>query len=157
MLDHRLVGGQVDSSELDRLAAMLLAFYRRAARVLMLPAAHLAQWQQGLLCNRRVLLDPRLGLPAGLVRRIDPTTLSRLPPGCSRASGGEGRVVDGHGDLRPEHVWLGDQIKIVDCLEFNANLRAVDPFDEMAYLSLECERLGARRTGEDLRRRLAHG
>ena len=53
------------------------------------------------------------------------------------------RIVDGHGDLRPEHIWLDDPIEIIDCLEFNARLRAVDPFDEIAFLSLKCERLGA--------------
>ena len=49
----------------------------------------------------------------------------------------------GHGDLRPEHIWLDDKVRIIDCLEFNPRLRAVDPFDEIAFLSLECERLGA--------------
>jgi len=53
------------------------------------------------------------------------------------------RIVDGHGDLRPEHIWLDDKVRIIDCLEFNSRLRVVDPFDEIAFLSLECERLGA--------------
>ena len=29
------------------------------------------------------------------------------------------RIVDGHGDLRPEHICLGDPVRIIDCLEFN--------------------------------------
>ena len=44
------------------------------------------------------------------------------------------RIIDGHGDLRPEHIWLGDPVRIIDCLEFNKRLRTVDPFDEIAYL-----------------------
>jgi aminoglycoside phosphotransferase family enzyme len=52
-------------------------------------------------------------------------------------------IIDGHGDLRPEHISLGDPVRIIDCLEFNPRLRAVDPYDEIAFLCLECERLGA--------------
>jgi len=55
----------------------------------------------------------------------------------------DGRVVDGHGDLRPEHVCLNRPIVIFDCLEFNAALRQVDPFDEIALLGVECAQLGA--------------
>jgi aminoglycoside phosphotransferase family enzyme len=54
-----------------------------------------------------------------------------------------GRIVDGHGDLRPEHVWLNTPPLVIDCLEFNERLRQVDPFDEITYLGLECARLGA--------------
>jgi len=157
MLDHALVGGRVASSQIDRLAAKIVEFYRHAARILVTPQAHLAQWRQSLSYNRRVLLDPRLGLPFGLVERIDRAQR------CFVARRGqvlvrrvrEGEIVDGHGDLRPEHIWLGDGIRIIDCLEFNARLRAVDPFDEIAYLSVECERLGNRRAGEQIRRRVA--
>jgi aminoglycoside phosphotransferase family enzyme len=53
------------------------------------------------------------------------------------------KIVDGHGDLRPEHIFIEDTIRIIDCLEFNPKLRAVDPLDEVAYLSIECESLGA--------------
>ena len=67
------------------------------------------------------------------------------------------RIVDGHGDLRPEHIWLGDPVRIIDCLEFNDRLRAGDPLDEIAFLSLECERLGAAWAGEWVRRRVMRG
>jgi aminoglycoside phosphotransferase family enzyme len=65
-------------------------------------------------------------------------------------------VVDGHGDLRPEHIWLGDPVRIIDGLEFNPGLRAVDPFDEIAFLCLECERLGCAWATEHIRRRARH-
>jgi aminoglycoside phosphotransferase family enzyme len=67
------------------------------------------------------------------------------------------KIVDGHGDLRPEHIWLGDPVRIIDCLEFNPHLRAVDPFDEIAFLSLECERLGSAATGARLKRQVTRG
>jgi aminoglycoside phosphotransferase family enzyme len=57
-----------------------------------------------------------------------------------RAAGG--RIVEGHGDLRPEHVCLTVPPVIFDCLEFNRDFRIVDPVDELAFLAMECERLG---------------
>ena len=39
---------------------------------------------------------------------------------------------------------------IIDCLEFNRRLRIVDPADELAFLAMECERLGAPRVGDRL-------
>ncbi|WP_342238579.1 hypothetical protein [Inquilinus sp. OTU3971] len=53
------------------------------------------------------------------------------------------RLVDGHGDLRPEHIFLGPPLRIIDCLEFSDALRRRDPVDELAALGMECERLGA--------------
>jgi aminoglycoside phosphotransferase family enzyme len=58
-----------------------------------------------------------------------------------------GRIVDGHGDLRPEHIWLDGAPAIIDCVEFDPALRVVDPADELAFLALECERLGAAAVG----------
>jgi aminoglycoside phosphotransferase family enzyme len=55
----------------------------------------------------------------------------------------QGKVVDAHGDLRPEHICVGPDPVIIDCLEFNADFRALDPVSELAFLSLECERLDA--------------
>jgi aminoglycoside phosphotransferase family enzyme len=64
-----------------------------------------------------------------------------------------GRVVEGHGDLRPEHICLSSMPRIIDCLEFRADLRFVDPLDELAFLAMECERLGVRSVEPILLRR----
>jgi aminoglycoside phosphotransferase family enzyme len=58
--------------------------------------------------------------------------------------------VEGHGDLRPEHLCLEDGITLIDCLEFSRELRLVDPVDELGFLALECERLGAPAMGAAL-------
>jgi aminoglycoside phosphotransferase family enzyme len=59
--------------------------------------------------------------------------------------------------LRPEHIWLNAEVRIIDCLEFNPRLRMVDPFDEIAYLDLECERLGAAWAGRYIKARVERG
>ncbi len=145
MLDHSIATRRLSAADLDRLVGVLANFYRRADRVTITVSAHLAEWSRSLAYNRRVLLDSRFGLADGLVRTIDRVQRRFL---AQHGKLLEDRircraVVDGHGDLRPEHIWLGDPPRIIDCLEFNPVLRANDPFDEIAFLTLECERLGA--------------
>lgn len=156
-LEHAILEDRVEPRQIERLAATLVRYYRGATPVFMSPEGHLEDWRQSRLYNRRVLLDPRLGLPAGLIIRVDGVQqrfLSRRRNVIAQRVRNRD-IVDGHGDLRPEHIWLGEPVKIIDCLEFNPRLRSVDPFDEIAFLSLECERLGAAWVGEYIRRRLA--
>lgn len=151
--------GRLEALQLDLLIAALVRFYRRARPALLSPGAYLAAWPKNLALNSRVLLDPRFDLPSRLVRRID-----RIQRRFVRERGDilltrarRHRIVDGHGDLRPEHIWLDHEIRIIDCLEFNARLRAVDPLDEVAFLTLECERLGAAWVGEYIRKGMVRG
>lgn len=159
MLDSAIANGWVKERHVDRLGRILAAFYRHANRVFISPRVHLARWLQNLLVNRLILTAPELGLPTGLVRRIDCVQRNFLTRRAAlftervRAAA----IVDGHGDLRPEHIWLGKPIRIIDCLEFNPTLRAVDPIDEVAYLSVECERLGAAWIGDRVRRHIQAG
>ncbi len=53
----------------------------------------------------------------------------------------EGRVRDGHGDLRAEHVVIGDDVQIVDCAEFDAGLRKIDVGADLAFLVMDLARL----------------
>ncbi len=156
MLDRMIDERRTTMPQLDRLVIALAQFYRSATPVFLAPAVYRADWKRSLDYNRRVLLDPRFGIPAGLVRRIDRAQRLFLQRrgDLIAARLRSRRIVDGHGDLRPEHIWLGDRIRIIDCLEFNSRLRVVDPFDEIAFLSLECERLGAAWVGATIERRM---
>jgi uncharacterized protein len=62
----------------------------------------------------------------------------------------DGRVVDGHGDLRPEHVFLERQPAIIDCVEYSASRRKTDALDDLCGLTMECLRLGRGDVAEDL-------
>jgi uncharacterized protein len=156
MLDRLIATGRLHRWQLDRVAALLVQFYRRAAAAFISPEVYEAELWRSLAYNRRLLLDPRFHLPPGAVRHVDTmqrrflTERAELLAARVRAR----RIVDGHGDLRPEHICIGDPVRIIDCLEFNARLRMVDPFDEIAFLCVECERLGAGWAGEYLRRRI---
>jgi aminoglycoside phosphotransferase family enzyme len=100
-----------------------------------------------------LLGQPRWALPdAGTALQRCACALHAGAPWVARRVA-EARIVEGHGDLRPEHVCLPEspappgawpaQPLVIDALEFDPGLRAVDPFDELAYLALECRRLGA--------------
>ncbi len=50
----------------------------------------------------------------------------------------EGRVRDGHGDLRLEHVYLEDgRPTVIDCIEFNERFRFADVCADIAFLSMD--------------------
>lgn len=53
----------------------------------------------------------------------------------------EGRICDGHGDLRAEHVYFLDGIQVIDCIEFNERFRYGDTAADLAFLHMDIERL----------------
>jgi aminoglycoside phosphotransferase family enzyme len=54
----------------------------------------------------------------------------------------EGRVRDGHGDLRLKHVYLTRPWSVIDPLEFSRELRFTDVAAEVGYLAMELDDLG---------------
>jgi len=53
-------------------------------------------------------------------------------------------AVDGHGDLMADDIYLlDDGPRVLDCLEFSDRLRSVDVLDDVAFLAMDLERLGA--------------
>jgi len=158
MLDQAIASGRLQRWQLDGIVATLVQFYRRSSAVLISPAAYIAEFRWSLAYDHRILLDPRFRLPAGWVRHIECMQRRFLSERSDLLADRvqRRRIVDGHGDLRPEHIHLGDPVRIIDCLEFNARLRMVDPLDEIAFLCVECERLGATWAAKHLQRRFTH-
>lgn len=144
--------------EVDRIARALAAFYAAAPPVILQPGRQSALWERALSFNRRILLDRRCGLPHGPVERVIRVLRRFLLLHGNRLANRarRHRIVDAHGDLRPDHIWLCGAVTFIDRLEFSAVLRALDPLDELAFLDVECRRMGADWIGARLRRRLAH-
>lgn len=62
-----------------------------------------------------------------------------------------GRVRDGHGDLRLEHVILDDDaVTVFDCVEFDTALRQIDVAADLAFLVMELVAHGADNLGDEL-------
>lgn len=152
MLDRLLTDHALDESRVDELGATLADFYRRAERSAMTPTEYVARFFREHAENRNILTRRAFALDHGRVPNILDRLESRLvalsPALEERVR--SGRIVDGHGDLRPEHICFCEPISIFDCLEFNSELRQVDPFDELAFLDIECALLGAPRVGARL-------
>jgi aminoglycoside phosphotransferase family enzyme len=66
----------------------------------------------------------------------------------------QGRMVEGHGDLRAEHMFVwdvnSDTVGAIDCLEFSRSLRELDCADEISFLALDCERLAGETVAQTL-------
>jgi len=152
MLDRLLSTGSVHTEELQRIAEMLARFYRDSSPVEMGPEDYCAHYEEQVELNLSVLADRTFGLTRGTIMRVCDVLPGYIQRSCSQliARAQDGRVIDGHGDLRPEHVCVESPPVIFDRLEFNRRLRLVDPADELASLTMECDRLGAPQVGEIL-------
>lgn len=155
MLSLAIAEGQVGPPDIESLVAVLASFYRSAPTTPVTPHDYLGRFQHELALNREVLLDPRWQA-SGAVAALD-LMGQCLAHGAAmlQARAARERLVEGHGDLRPEHVCLLHPPVVIDCLEFNAQLRQVDPFDELAFLALECDMAGAPWVGLQLIHSLA--
>ncbi len=156
-LEAALGRRDVPRVRIRQLAEILTCFYSRAPRLLLGADSYLSGLNRAILADRRLLLGGTFDLRPGRIQRIvniqHRFLQQRRPVLASRIH--RRLILDGHGDLRPEHIWLGGSYPIIDCLEFNAALRAGDALDEFAFLHLECERLGGVAVGDTLRRQLA--
>jgi uncharacterized protein len=161
MLDQAILKHTIEhdrSGRIEAVAGLLVGFYKACSPAEISPLAYLQQFAREQDINEAVLRDPRFNLDGAQVSDV----LDRVRHSIKEAASLKDRVkqshiVEGHGDLRPEHVCLSDPPVIIDCLEFRRALRLVDPFDELAFLTLECESLGAGWVGERIVERCAEG
>lgn len=150
MLDTCIRQQTVEPADVDRLAQVLLCFYRGAQRAPVDAVSYRRRSLADIEAKRVCLLQPRYGLPTA--------TISKAVEGLQRWVTAHGAllekrssfVVDGHGDLRPEHICLEAPPVVIDCLEFNRSLRLLDPISELSFLALECRRLNAAWVGAQL-------
>ena len=59
-------------------------------------------------------------------------------------------IRDGHGDLRAEHVVIGEEIEVFDPVEFDPALRQIDVSADLAFLVMDLERHGRAGLAADL-------
>src|SRR5262249_48381 len=137
--------GELRIDHIDRLADRLVDFYRALTPVAITPAQYLERCFAHVRGNRSELMAVKHHLPLNMVERIHGFQLQLLSlrPELFEQRVHQGRIVEGHGDLRPEHISLGEPVTIFDCIEFSADFRRLDVADELAFLAAECDFLGA--------------
>jgi aminoglycoside phosphotransferase family enzyme len=154
MLDVAAIAGDIELPALDSLLAKLAEFYRTAGK-----APWSGRQYADTLAEQSRRYATLIGSVSDGIKQDDVTALSerqfrfiaRNRPRLERRIEA-GRVVDAHGDLRPEHICLGTNPQIIDCLEFSDELRLLDTAEELSFLDLECQRLGCGDLGRSIRR-----
>jgi len=144
----RLVVAGVDvADQLRQVARVVAAFHSRCARGPRIAVeggrdALGARWEASFT-QVRSLPDQAFGTRTlDEVEALVRTYLrGREPLFAHRQTSGE--IVDGHGDLLAEDIFLMDDgPRILDCIEFDDTLRYVDVLDDAAFLAMDLERLG---------------
>ena len=155
MLDRVIARGELQQRDIDALLEVLVPFYRHAPRPAIGDDEYLLRLRDELAASRSVLAMPRFDLPQihGLLDRMDRAVARQEDMLRARVRGR--CLVEGHGDLRPEHVCLIEPPVVIDALEFDVRLREVDPFDELSFLGLECAMTGDAVIGPQLLARCA--
>jgi uncharacterized protein len=145
MFDRLIREGQVSLSHIEEIAKRLASLHKDASTS--------AGWRHGsATAIRRLVL--------GNLDECSPFSGNTITFEQSRAIGDyfdgfiaahrallddrvrKGRVRDGHGDLRCEHICLMSGIQIFDCLEFSESLRCVDVASDIAFLAMGLDSLG---------------
>jgi len=155
-LEARLARGDASTPEIDRVVRTLCAFYASRPST---PAVA----EAGRIERLRAVTDENFVEAEGHVGRL----LSRPAHEALRFYAdrfydqhapllhrrrARGYIVEGHGDLRLEHVHLtDDRVAIFDCVEFNEEFRHLDVANDVAFLAMDLDRKGH----PDLSRRFA--
>ncbi|WP_231973443.1 hypothetical protein [Variovorax sp. HW608] len=152
MLDAALHDRTATQDQMKAIARCLADFHTTCGVAPFGAAAYRALLRREIDECERELSIPRWHLAAGTVQALCRAQRHFVERNAALLDVrlAAGRVVEAHGDLRPEHVYLGEPPAIIDALEFSAELRMQDAIDEVGFLALECERLGAPVLGETL-------
>ena len=141
--DIRLAEGSLAAGDLDRIASRLAAFHAAAtsddetARFgsVEVISANVRENFEQTRDSLHAYLDPQ---QADEIEAWQTGFLNHHTDlFASRRSAG--RVRDGHGDLRLEHVYLGadGEILVLDCIEFNPRFRFADVCADIAFLAMD--------------------
>jgi aminoglycoside phosphotransferase family enzyme/predicted kinase len=151
-----LIAAGVDvRAEIREIARTLAAFHLSAKCGPIIaqsatPAALAERWHRSVAVVERfsstVLDEPTVTA----VRRLADEYIVGCTPLFVRRMATD-KIVDGHGDLLADDIFcLGGGPRILDCLEFNDELRSCDVVSDVASLAMDCERLGTPEVGEVL-------
>jgi uncharacterized protein len=145
---------------IHQLARMVAAFHATAHRARRISAEGTAEAIRGRWMASFAQVDTIRGevLDDAAVSEIQHLTLEFLDgrQALFDSRVRDGRIVDGHGDLLADDIFcLDDGPRVLDCLEFDDQLRWLDGLDDIAFLAMDLERLGAPELGELLLDRYA--
>ena len=141
-LAARVVRGQARTADVAAVGRRLASFHADAGACgggenPLAAVNQVAEGNFAALLASGAPVDPRRVLAAQ--RFVDSYLSGHADLVTSRAAAG--LVRECHGDLRAEHVLLGEEVRVVDCAEFDAALRHVDVGADLAFLVMDLARL----------------
>lgn len=146
MFDQMVKKDVVTESIIDRVADRLSAFHQGARRgpdvdAYGSPEAIRRNWEENFTQTvpyiGRTITAPAFDAIRGwILRRLENS--EELLKQRVR----DGRICDGHGDVRCESVCVTDGICIFDCIEFNDRYRCGDVASEVAFLAMDLDARG---------------
>lgn len=145
MLDYVIKTRTVRNRDVARTILILSHFYKGSSPVEMSRSEYRQNFESNIQASYQEITSPAYGMPGELASGVCAAQMKFLRREIEMFDRRvqEGRIVEGHGDLRPEHICLETEPVIIDSLEFNREFRILDPADELSFLALECEVLGA--------------
>jgi aminoglycoside phosphotransferase family enzyme/predicted kinase len=146
MLDEMVRRRTVTEAIIDRVARRLVEFHQGARRGPDVDAwgtwaAVRTNWEENF-AQTRPYVGRTIGAPA--YERLAVWVEEQLARhrGIVEQRVRQGRIVDGHGDVRSESVCVTDGICIYDCIEFSDRLRCGDVASEVAFLAMDLDARG---------------
>ncbi len=141
----RIVDNTAAGDDIDAIARTIGAFHRNARR-----GASISQWGMPDAIRRNIdenfeqtetYIDQTI--PDRTYAAIKDYARAFLDPhgNLFRQRVDDGLTVEGHGDIRAEHVYLLDQVTIIDCIEFSERLRCGDVAADIGFLAMDIDAL----------------
>ena len=144
--DARLRRGALTTADLDRVTERLAAFYLRQQ---LSPDVAAWGWPERLrlstdenVAQTERFVGDVISRPAFDALRSATDRFFAANARLLHRRRAAGRIVDGHGDLRLEHLHLDaedDTLCIYDCIEFNERFRCVDVASDLAFLAMDLD------------------
>jgi uncharacterized protein len=150
MLPERLAAGRVQLEDLRKIAAVLAQFHARSPATAEISAFGAPELVARNVEENFTQTEPLLGelLPQEhleVVRAYSRRFLAENEE-LFRRRVREGRIREGHGDLRAQNICLYPAlqggVQILDCIEFNDRFRCGDGAADLAYLAMDLDLAG---------------
>ena len=143
MLDRLLMARAVRCAQIDDLGRQLVRFFGRAARSRAINAYGRPASVRALVLGNLQECQPFLGTllseaDRGILESSYCQFLALHEPLLARRVR-EGRIIDGHGDLRCENICLTDPVTVFDCVDFRPDFRCGDAVNDLTFLLMDLE------------------
>ena len=149
-LQYAILHNTLNKGDLFRTAAFLIEFYKKAEPVMFDPSVFFERLKKSIETTYAELINPVYALPASLIQTLSSAMLIYMEGHKSlfldRAD--KGKIIEVHGDLKPENICMGADSAIINCMELNKDQRIMDMVEELSFLTMECESIGNNSVGE---------